>query len=392
MQNFVFTNPTTIVFGKGQEGQVGALCSELGSRVLILHYGGTFLQDIGLYDGMMASFKEAGLFTMELGGVVSNPQLDLVEEGIRLCRENNIDCLLAVGGGSVIDTAKSIAAGMSVEGDIWDYYTGAKKSEDRYKKARPIGVILTIAAAGSESSPAAVLSKGHEKLMISSPNLIPKFAILNPEFTYGLPTYQTAAGGADIISHLLERYFTQEKHVDLTDRLLEGAIKTMMYILPRVLKDPKNYDYRAEMMWCGTIAHNGILGCGRIEDWASHNIEHELSGAYNITHGAGMAIMFPAWMKYCYKENPARFVQFATRVMDVSIAYDNEEELILEGIKRFEDFLVSVGMPVRLSDAGITDDSKFDEMAHRSMLGGECMGYFKKLYEKDARNILELAK
>lgn len=388
MDNFMYGNPTKIVFGKGQEENVGALCAELGSHVLVIHYGGTFLQDIGLYDKMMASFKAAGIAVTELGGVVSNPQLDLVYEGVNLCKKNGIDCLLAVGGGSVIDTAKSIAAGMSEEGDIWDYFTGAQKSD--YKKALPIGVILTIAASGSESSPAAVVSKGHEKLMISSPNLIPKFAVLNPEYTYGLPAYQTAAGGTDIISHLLERYFTQEKHVDLTDRLLEGAIKTMMYILPRILKDPKNYDYRAEMMWCGTIAHNGILGCGRIEDWASHNIEHELSGAYNITHGAGMAVIFPAWMKYTNHCNPARFVQFATRVMGVDIAFDNEEEIILEGIARFEQFLVSVGMPIRMSDAGI-DGGKIREMAERSMLGGQTMGNFMKLSADDAEKILRLA-
>ncbi len=310
MLNFEFYNPARILFGKGMEEQVGKRMAALGRRVLLV-YGGGSIKRSGLYDTVLARLADAGVEVTELAGVQPNPRLGLVREGIRLCRENRLDAVLAVGGGSVIDTAKTVALGACADGDVWDFFERLVPVE----KALPVGVVLTIPAAGSESSDSCVITKeeGLLKRSCAGEALIPRFAILNPAFTCTLPPYQTACGATDILAHLMERYFTRVDHVDLTDRLLEATMRTVINYTPLALERPDDYHIRAELMWAGTVAHNNLLDTGRIGDWASHQIEHELSALYDIAHGAGLAIVFPAWMKYVYRADMSRFVQFAVR-------------------------------------------------------------------------------
>jgi len=387
MNNFTFQNTTKIIFGKGTENTVGSEVKKY-SRKILLHYGGGSIKKSGLYDRVTKSLKDAGIEYIELGGVKPNPRLSLVYEGIELCRKNNIDFILAVGGGSVIDSAKGIAAGMYYDGDVWDLYTRKGRAE----KALPVGVILTIPAAGSESSGASVITKeeGQLKRDIGYDFLRPQFAILNPEICFTLPPYQIACGAADIMAHIMERYFTNTPHVELTDRLSEATMTTVINNVPKVLKKPDDYDAFAEVMWAGTFAHNDMLGTGREEDWASHNIEHELSGIYDIAHGAGLAIIFPAWMKYVYKHNLNRFVQFAVRVWKVEQDFSDPEKTALEGIARTEAFFRSIGLPVRLSEAGIGED-RFEEMADKCA-GNGTVGGLMKLRREDIVNIYKLAR
>ncbi|HHX61185.1 MAG TPA: iron-containing alcohol dehydrogenase [Epulopiscium sp.] len=386
MQNFVFQNTTKIIFGKETELLVGAEMSNIGKKVL-LHYGGGSIKKSGLYDQVIQSLKEAHVEVVELEGVKPNPRLSLVQEGIKLCKEQGVDSILAVGGGSVIDSAKSIAAGVMYDGDVWDFYTG--KAE--IKKALPVGVILTIPAAGSESSGATVITNedGWYKKGAGSDFLRPQFSILNPVLTYTLPDYQTACGSVDMFAHILERYFTNVQNVELIDRMSEAVMKAIIDNAPRVLQEPTGYDARAEIMWAGTLAHNDLLGTGRIGDWASHDIEHEISGIYDIAHGAGLAIVFPAWMQYVYKQDISRFAQFANRVWNVDINPFNLEQTALEGIKRTKEFFKSLGMPVSLQDASIPVD-RIPEMAKKATENGP-LGQFVPLYEKDVAAILELA-
>ncbi|MFP4661279.1 MAG: iron-containing alcohol dehydrogenase [Halanaerobiales bacterium] len=387
MKNFVFQNCTKIIFGKDTEQNVGEETKNFGKTVL-LHYGGGSIKRYGLYDVVRESLEEAGLKIFELGGVQPNPRLKLVKEGIKICRENNIDIILAVGGGSVIDSAKAIAVGVPYEGDVWDFYTGKASIEE----ALPIGVVLTIPAAGSESSPGSVITKeeGGLKRDCGSNLLRPKFAILNPEITYTLPDYQTACGAADIMAHIMERYFTQVEDVDLTDRLCEATLKTMIKYVPRALETPEDYGVRSQIMWAGTIAHNDLLGTGRIGDWASHPIEHELSGIYDVAHGAGLAVIFPAWAKYVYKENVERFAQFAVRVWGVEADFNDIEQVALKGIKGMQDFFSSIGLPVTLDELNIPDE-KLELMAEKCTANGP-VGNFKKLDKDDVLNIYHLAK
>ncbi len=388
MDNFVFHNPAKILFGKGVEKQAAQEVRAFGGTRVLLVYGGGSIKRSGLYDTLTESLRAEGLPFWELGGVQPNPRLGLVKEGIRLCREQGIDFLLAAGGGSVIDTAKGIAVGVPDEGDLWEFYERKRMPE----KALPVGVVLTIPAAGSESSDSSVLTKeeGQRKLGFSSPLMIPRFAIMNPAFTCTLPAYQTACGASDILAHLMERYFTRVEHVDFTDRLIEASLRTILDYAPLALAHPEDYDIQAEIMWAGTIAHNNLLNTGRVGDWGSHRIEHELSALYDIAHGAGLAIIFPAWMKYVWREDPARFVQFASRVLGVEIAYGNPERAAETAIARLEQFYHSLGLPTRLSEAGIPDD-RLREMAHKCTLPGP-QGNFKKLYEEDVYNIYCLAK
>ncbi|UZQ83293.1 iron-containing alcohol dehydrogenase [Thermoanaerobacter sp. RKWS2] len=389
MENFVFSSPTKIIFGKGTEHQVGEEVKKYSNKVLFC-YGGGSIKKSGLYDKVVNSLKEAGVEFIELSGVKPNPRLSLVQEGIKLCRENNIDFILAVGGGSVIDTAKAIAMGVPYEGNVWDFFAGKAQLEE----ALPVGVILTIPATGSEASDATVITNedGWFKKGFHHDLIRPKFAIMNPELTYTLPNYQTACGVADIMAHVMERYFTNVKNVDLTDRLCEATLKTVINNVRIVLKDPANYNARAEIMWAGTIAHNDLLSTGRIGDWASHRIEHELSAIYDIAHGAGLAIIFPAWMKYVYKHDINRFVQFAVRVWDVDLPYENLEDIALEGIRRMTEFFKEIGLPVTLKEAGISDD-RFEEMANKCTdNGNKKLGNFVKLGKEDVINIYKLAK
>ena len=353
MNHFSFSSPTEIIFGRGTETQLGQQAKKYGTRALLV-YGGGSIKKTGLYDKVVSSLQAAQMEFCELGGVQPNPRLSLVREGIVLCQKNGLDIVLAVGGGSAIDTAKAIAMGVAEGGDVWDFYIGKRVAE----KALPVGVLLTIPAAGSEASVGSVITNedGWLKRPCDNPILRPKFALMNPELTYTLPSYQTACGAADILAHMLERYFTNVPHVDLTDRMLEGAISNILEYAPLALAEPENYDYRAEIMLTGYVAHNNSLDMGRIGDWASHNIEHELSAIYDIAHGAGLAIVFPAWMKYVYQVNIDKFVQLFTRVFGVSMNLNDKERIVREGIARLEAGFRRVGLPTRLSEAGIPAD------------------------------------
>lgn len=386
MINFTFQNTTKIIFGTDTQKLVGAEMSNLGKKVL-LHYGGGSIKKSGLYEQTIRSLKEANIEVVELSGVKPNPRVSLVREGVKICKEQSIDAILAVGGGSVIDSAKAIAAGAMYDGDVWDFYD----SKAVVEAALPVGIILTIPAAGSESSKGSVITneEGWYKRSTGGEALGPKFAILNPVLTYTLPAYQTACGAVDMFAHILERYFTQVKNVEVTDRLSEALMKVIIDNAPKVLQDPGGYDARAEIMWAGTLAHNGLLDTGKIGDWASHDIEHEISAIYDIAHGAGLAIVFPAWMEYVYKEDIPRFAQYANRVWNVDINPFNIEEAALEGIKRTKAFFKSLGMPVSFQDADIPLD-RISEMAKKATEAGP-QGQFTKLNEKDVAAILEIA-
>ena len=389
MDNFIFQNPTKIIFGKGTENEVGKEVSKYSKKIL-LHYGGGSIKKTGLYERETTSLKGVGVEYLELSGVKPNPRLNLVREGIRICRENNVDFILAVGGGSVIDSSKAIAMGTVYEGDVWDFYTGKALP----KAALPLGTVLTIPAAGSESSSSSVITneEGWYKRGVGSDLIYPRFSILNPELTYTLPKYQVACGAADILAHLMERYFTNTKSVELIDRLIESTMKTIINNVPLVIKDSDNYDAWAQVMWAGTIAHNNILSTGRVGDWGSHDIEHELSGIYDVAHGAGLAVVFPAWMKYVYKYDLDRFIQFAVRVWNTEQDYFNPEETALKGIKKLEEFFKSIGLPITLEGLGIKDD-RLEEMADKATDSDQStLGNFVKLTKKDVYNILKLAR
>jgi alcohol dehydrogenase len=387
MLNFNYVNKTKIIFGKDTEEAVGKETKAHGKKVL-LHYGGGSIKKSGLYDKVMKSLSAEGISVVELGGVQPNPRVSLVREGIKLCRDNNVDFILAVGGGSVIDSAKAIAIGVEYEGDVWDFYSG----KAQIKKMLPVGVVLTIPAAGSEASTSSVITNedGWYKRGTGSDMMRPVFAIMNPELTFTLPAYQTACGATDIMAHVMERYFTNVQDVDLTDRLCEATLKTVIKNVPTAIKEPENYAARAEVMWAGTIAHNDLLGTGRAGDWASHDIEHELSAIYDIAHGAGLAIVFPAWMKYVYKHDVLRFAQFAERVWEVELDLRNLEKCAEEGIERMKNFFKSIGLPTSLKDADIPEDC-LQEMA-KKCTGSRTLGNFVKLGEEDVLSILKLAR
>jgi len=386
MLNFTYQNQTKIIFGKDTELQAANEVKAYGNKVLI-HYGGGSIKRNGLYEKIINSFKEANIEIFELSGVKPNPRLSLVREGIKICRENKIDAILAIGGGSVIDSAKAISIGTMYEGDVWDFYSIDIKAE----KHIPVGVVLTIPAAGSESSTGSVITNEDGWYKRPASNVVPrpKFAILDPEVTYSLPKYQTACGAADIMAHVMERYFTNDKDVDFTDRLCEGTLKTIIKNAPIVLKEPNNYAARAEIMWGGSVAHNGLLNTGRTGDWGSHNIEHEMSALYDIAHGAGLTIVLPAWMKYVYKHDVERFVQFASRVWDVETDGRDSETIALEGIKKTKEFFKSLDLPVCLKDADIPSD-KLEEMAEKATKV-KPIGNFVKLHKNDVLSILKLA-
>lgn len=387
MENFTFKNATKIIFGKDTENQVGIETASYGGKVL-LHYGGGSIKKYGLYGRILKSLRDAGLKIIELGGVQPNPRLSLVKKGIDICRKEKVDFILAVGGGSAIDSAKAVASGVSYNGDVWDFYTGKAVVD----KVIPVGVVLTIPAAGSEASNGSVITneEGLYKRAFTSEKLRPRFAILNPEISYTLPSYQTACGVSDIMAHIMERYFTKVKNVDLTDRLCEATLKTVISNIPIILKEPENYEARAEIMWAGTIAHNDILGTGRIGDWGSHGMEHELSGIYDIAHGAGLSIIFPAWMKYVYKQDVEKFAQFAVRVWNVEPDFKDIEKTALEGIETLKDFYEKIGLPITLKEANIPYD-RLEEMAEKCTEGGP-VGNFVRLDKSDVLEILKLAR
>ncbi len=349
MDNFTFYSPTYFSFGKDTESGAGELVKKFGGSKVLIHYGGGSVVRSGLLDRVKASLNSSGISFVELGGVKPNPRSGLVYEGIELCRKENVDFILAVGGGSSIDSAKAIAAGTLYDGDFWDLYSGTPITA-----ALPVGTVLTIAAAGSEGSPNTVITKeeGMIKRGSGSDLLRPKFSILNPALTQTLPPYQTASGATDIMAHLYERYLTNSKEVEVTDRLIEALLLTMKKETPRVIADPDNYDARANIMWAGMMAHNNSVGVGRSQDWTSHGIEHELSAMYDCAHGAGLAVTMPANFRYVVDHDVMRFAQIAVRVWGCEMNFEDPKVTALEGIDRLQQFLISIGMPSTLEEVG----------------------------------------
>ncbi len=354
MNNFNFYSPTYFSFGKDTEHNAGSLVKKFDGKNVLVHYGGGSVIRSGLLDRVTNSLAASGIKYHLLGGVQPNPRSGLVYEGVSLCKSNAIDFILAVGGGSVIDSAKAIALGALYDGDFWDFYSGKASCE----KALPVATILTIAAAGSEGSGDSVIT--HEDGMLKrgagGDCLRPKFSILNPALTQTLPAYQTACGATDIMAHVFERYFTNTKDVEITDRLCEAVLMTMICETPKAIANPNDYSARANIMWAGMVAHNNIVGVGRDQDWSSHNLEHELSALYDVAHGAGLAVVFPAWMSYVVEHDVMRFAQVATRVWGVPMNFANPLITAKEGIERFKQFLTSIGMPITFERLGAKEE------------------------------------
>ena len=353
MENFTFYSPTYFVFGKNSETQTGDMIKRFGGSKVLIHYGGGSVVRSGLLNRVKESLKSGNIEYVELGGVKPNPRSGLVYEGIELCRKEKVDFILAVGGGSTIDSSKAIAAGVVYDGDFWDFYSGKLIEE-----ALPVGTILTIAAAGSEGSPDSVITKeeGMFKRGATGDAVRPKFSILNPALTQTLPPFQSAAGITDIMAHLYERYLTNSTEVEVTDRLIEALLLTMKHEGPRVIENPDNYEARANIMWAGMMAHNNSCGVGRTQDWNSHDIEHELSALYDCAHGAGLAVTMPAVFRYVMKHNVMRFAQAAVRVWGCSMDFEHPEVTALEGIKALSDFLTGLGMPKNFSELGAKEE------------------------------------
>lgn len=387
MNNFNFYSPTFFVFGKERENEAGKYVKRFGGTNVLLHFGGGSVVKSGLLDRVKTSLKAENIRFTELGGVQPNPRSGLVYEGVGICKREKIDFILAIGGGSVIDSAKAIAIGALYDGDFWDFYTGKN-----IEKALPVATILTISAAGSEGSTGSVITheNGMLKRAANGDALRPVFSILNPELTCTLPNYQTACGATDMMAHVMERYFTNTKDVEITDRLCEGVLLTIIKETPKALADPSDYESRANIMWAGMVAHNDICGVGRDQDWSSHNMEHELSGLYDVAHGAGLAVMFPAWMKYVMHHDIQRFAQFAVRVWGCEMDFQNPENTARQGIEKMEQFFASIGMPVRFSELGAKAED-IPVLVKTMGLGKNTLGSFVKLTEEDVRKIYELA-
>lgn len=390
MENFEYCNATRIVFGKGTQSRVGELVKKHADKIL-LHFGGGSIKRSGLYDEVVASLKKADVKIVELGNVKPNPRLALVKEGIELCRKEKIDFILAVGGGSVIDSAKAIAMGVPYAGDVWDLFAKGIPIDSALK----VATVLTIPAAGSEASPNTVITNEAAclKLGYGAEVLRPVFSILNPELCLTLPEHQIANGVSDMMSHIFERYFTNTTNTDLTDSLCEATLRTIMKNALLLRKDPTNYDAWAEIVFSGYVAHKGILGVGRSQDWACHGIEHELSAIYDVAHGAGLAVVTPAWMEHVYKTNVSMFVQFAVKVMGVDGSFRDPQGIVQEGISRLREFYAKMGLPSTLTGLGIGDD-QLELMAKKATkiaFGEERpLGGLKKLYWQDVLAIYRL--
>lgn len=389
MENFVFYTPTKMIFGKDTHRQVGDIIKGYGYHKILLHYGGGSIKRTGLYNEVTDSLQKADISFVELGGVQPNPKLSLVKEGIELCRSEQVELILAVGGGSVMDSAKLMASGALYEGDPWDF--SSKKESP--KAALPVGTIVTLSASGSEMSSSAVITneEGWLKRGFNSDWNRPLFSICNPELTYTLPPYQTACGIVDIMMHTLERYFSNSPDTGLTDRIAEGLLKSVIQAGKKAMEDSQDYEARETLMWAGSLSHNDLTGVGRKVFMVCHQIEHEISGLFDsVAHGAGLAVIFPAWAKYVYKSNPQRFAQFAARVWNVEFA--DLEAMALDGILETEQFFRSIGMPVRLSELGIGSDS-FDELSEKCTYWGErTLPGFVELGKEEIIEVLELAK
>ena len=387
MENFNFYSPTEFVFGKGRAAEAGHFVKKYGGTKVLIHYGGGSAVKSGLIGTVKKSLDDTGISYCELGGVKPNPRDTLVYSGIELCRSEGVDFILAVGGGSVIDSSKAIAIGVPYDGDFWDMYSGKP-----VEKALPVGTVLTIAAAGSEGSSSSVITKenGMFKRGTNSDLIRPRFSIMDPALTQTLPAYQTACGATDIMAHVFERYFTNTTEVEITDRLCEAVLLTMVKEAPRVIADPDNYEARANIMWAGMVAHNNLCGVGREQDWNSHGLEHELSGLYDVAHGAGLAVIMPAWMEYVHGHNVMRFCQMATRVFGCQMNYENPEATALEGIQRFRAFLHSIGMPINFTELGAKEDD-IPMLVEKLGIGDGTTGGFMKLNRDDITEIYRIA-
>ena len=388
MQDFTFYSPTKFAFGRGAEARCGALVKEFGGSRVLLHYGGGSAVRSGLLDRVKKSLDDAGVTWVELGGVHPNPLDELVYEGIDLCRKEKVDFIVAVGGGSSIDSAKAIAMGAANEEDFWDFYIGKASP----KNFIPVGTVLTIAAAGSEGSGDSVITKKAtmEKRGYGNEGIRPRFSIMNPELTQTLPAYQTACGITDIMAHVFERYFTNTKNVETTDRLCEAVLLAMKNEAPKVIADPNDYEARANIMWAGTVAHTNLVGVGRDQDWNSHGIEHELSGLYDCAHGAGLAVIMPAWMTYVMHHDVMRFAQAAVRIWGCNMDFANPERTAEAGIREFRKFLRSIGMPINFDELGAKEED-IPKLVEKFGIGDGKTGGFMALDKNDIAEIYRIA-
>lgn len=391
LQDFNICIATNFIFGKGVEKKIGTELTKLGiKKVLIHHDNGQYLFDTGLLEEIKKSLSECGILSVELGGVLPNPRLTLVYEGIQLVKEENVDFILAIGGGSVIDSAKAIGMGALFSGDVWNLYIGKSVVENTL----PVGVIITCPATGSESSTVSVINnvEAGMKLLVSSPLIRPKIVFMNPELTYSLPKFLSACGIVDMFSHICERYFSTDIEIGVIDRMAEGILKTLVSIGPKVLMEPQNYSYRAEIMWIGTIAHNNTVGIGREQDWATHEIGNELSAMYDTPHGATLSIIMCSWMRYVYKQKPERFARYAKEVFDVKMNETNTVEAAYKGILMTEDFFKKMGMPISFSDYNIDTDRIEDMLDHIAFRGDDhSIGAIARLNRDDCKKIYEMA-
>lgn len=392
MENFQYYTPTKIIFGRGAEEQTGQLAAEQGCKKVLVHYGGGSVVRSGLLERIYRSLDAVGISYVSLGGVVPNPRLSLVYEGIRLARKEQVDFILAVGGGSVIDSAKAIGYGVANEGDVWDFYEKRRTA----KACLPIGVVLTIAAAGSEMSDSSVITKeeGWLKRGYSSSYARARFAVMNPELTMTLPKYQTASGCVDIMMHTMERYFNHSENMEMTDGISEHLIRTVMKNAKILMNEPDNYQARAEVMWAGSLSHNGLTGCGTGGgDWASHQLEHEMGGMFDVAHGAGLAAVWGSWARYVMDAAPERFAKFAVNVMGVEPEAE-KLKTAQKGIEAMEDFYRALDMPVCIGDMGIElTEEQMRELAEKcSHFGKRTIGCIKKLDQEDMYQIYKEAR
>ena len=393
MKAFKYYAPTHVVFGPETESQTGKLVKKYGGTKVLVHYGGQSAVRSGLLDRVCQSLEAEGISYVKLGGVVPNPRVSKVREGVELCRREGVDFLLAVGGGSVIDSLKAISLGVPYQGDVWDFYI--RKCFDT--ECLPIGCVLTIPAAGSEMSDGSVITndEGGLKKDYCIDEFRCKFAILNPELTYTLPAWQTACGAVDMIMHTQERYFSKDDDMDVTDAVAEAVMRTVMDSVKVALREPQNYRHRAQLMWAGSLAHNDLTGCGTSGDWATHGLEHELSGMFDVSHGAGLAALWGSWARYVIDENPTRFARFAVNVLGVTNDFNDTMGTALAGIAKMEDFYRSIGMPVNIHELIGRDitDAEIEEMADKcSNYGTTTQGCLKVLTRQDMVNIYRMAK
>lgn len=393
MFDFEYYTPTKVLFGKDAELRTGELVKEFGGTRVLIHYGGNSAMRSGLLDRIKASLDASSIFHVELGGVVPNPHLSKVREGIAVAKENDVDFFLAVGGGSVIDSTKAIAYAMAEpDHDVWELFQQTREA----KACMPVASVLTIAAAGSEMSPSCVITNEQtgEKRSYNDDLSRPKFAIMNPVLTETLPDYQTQSGCVDIMMHTMERYFTQGGNMELTDQIAEGLLRTVIKYAKILHKEPQNYQARAEIMWASSLTHNGLTGCGNDGgDFASHMLEHELGGMFDVTHGAGLAAIWPSWARYVYKNCLPRFCRFAVNVMNVEKC-NSDEQTALKGIQAMEDFYHQIGMPINMRELGIAPtDEQILEMAEScSAATGGHKGSAKVLYQRDFAAIYRMAR